>query len=154
MTEALESMSVRDLLGYICAGIVVLSTFVQISPVKINPWSWLGKQIGKAINGDVMSRIDELQTEIRDVKAQQAKDTDIRDERHAEDCRTYIISFSDELRRSLDHSEEAFNRCFECIKDYKNYCDSHPNYINDKAVMSIKFIESKYQYCLDHNCFL
>ena len=49
-------MSIQQIL---CGGggiVLVLMTLVQITPVKINPWSWIARAIGKAINADVAVR--------------------------------------------------------------------------------------------------
>ena len=32
-------------------------SLVQIAPIKINPWSWIGKCIGKCINGEVIKEV-------------------------------------------------------------------------------------------------
>ena len=37
-----------------------IPTLVQVSPIKVNPWSWLARKIGRAINGEVIDRVDRL----------------------------------------------------------------------------------------------
>lgn len=34
----------------------VLLTFIQISPIKVNPWSWIARKIGKAMTGSLKIR--------------------------------------------------------------------------------------------------
>lgn len=47
MMEALSNLTLGEIAGWVAIGLVALSSVVEISPIKINPWSWLGKQIGK-----------------------------------------------------------------------------------------------------------
>ena len=38
---------------------LVLVTLIQIAPIKINPWTAIARAIGRAINKDVLSKLDE-----------------------------------------------------------------------------------------------
>ena len=40
--------------------LLVLSIFIQITPIKLNPWSRLFKWIGTVINSDVKKDIEQL----------------------------------------------------------------------------------------------
>ena len=76
------------------------------------------------------------------------------DKDDADECRTRILRFADELRRNVKHSEEFFNQILADISHYKNYCRTHPDYKNDKAVNAIAKIENVYQKCMEENSFL
>jgi hypothetical protein len=129
-------------------GIVfLLMTVIQIAPIKINPWSWLGKIIGRAINAEVIEKVDKLSA---DVKAN--KDTD--DQEWAELRRTHILRFGDEIRLGVMHSEEHFNQILLDIHQYNKYCDEHKSYKNDKAIATIDLIKQAYSKCLSENRFL
>lgn len=41
--------------------LVILMTLVQVAPIKVDPWTWLGKKIGKIINGEVIKKVEELE---------------------------------------------------------------------------------------------
>ena len=141
----LESLKQIFLYG---GGIVfVLLTVIQIAPIKINPWSWLGKIIGRAINAEVIEKVDRLSA---DVKAN--KDTD--DQEWAELRRTHILRFGDEIRLGVSHSEEHFNQILLDIHQYNKYCDEHKSYKNDKAIATIDLIKQTYSKCLSENRFL
>ena len=43
-------------------GLIVLLTLLEVSKIKINPWSALAKAIGRAINGDVLKTLSEVQS--------------------------------------------------------------------------------------------
>lgn len=127
--------------------LLVLMTLVQITPIKINPWSWLGRMIGRAINGEVLEKVGDIGNDVKHNK-------DSADEEWAELRRTHILRFGDEIRLGLSHSEEHFNQVLYDIHKYETYCDSHKNYENDKAIATIKLIRNEYSKCLEKNNFL
>ena len=54
-------MSIQEILASSGGALVILITLVQIAPIKVNPWSAIGKMIGKALNGDVIAKLNEVQ---------------------------------------------------------------------------------------------
>ena len=131
-------MSLNEILAS-GGALLLFLTIVQIVPIKVNPWSAFGKAIGKgmraigkSMNKDVMDKLESVPDE----------------------CRTKILRFADELRRDVKHSEEFFNQILADISHYKNYCRTHPDYQNDKAVNAIAKIENVYQKCMEENSFL
>ena len=76
------------------------------------------------------------------------------DRENADDSRRSILSFDDELRRGVDHSEESFNQVLEDIKYYRNFCRSHEDYENDKATSAIKHIRETYDRVKAENKFI
>lgn len=139
--------TIKEIFMYGGGGLVVLMTLVQISPIKLNPWSWIGRMIGRAINAEVIEKVDKLSA---DVKAN--KDTD--DQEWAELRRTHILRFGDEIRLGVLHSEEHFNQILLDIHQYNKYCDEHKSYKNDKAIATIDLIKQAYSKCLSENQFL
>lgn len=138
---------IKELGLYGGGALVVLMTLVQIAPIKLNPWSWLGRLIGRAINGEVLERVDTLS---RDVAKNKADD----DEQWASLSRTHILRFGDEIRHGVVHSKEHFDQVLLDIKKYERYCDEHKDYENDVAHATIDLIRKKYQTCLEKNTFL
>ena len=141
----LEAIKQAGLYG--SGAIILLMTLIQISPIKINPWSWIGRCIGRAINGEVLEKVETL---TRDVKQNKADD----DEQWASLSRTHILRFGDEILHGMSHSKEHFNQVLLDISKYEQYCESHPQYINNIATATIQQIKKTYQKCLDENNFL
>lgn len=154
MMEKLAEFLAAHGVGVIAAIIFFLSIFVEVSKIKINPWSWLGKKIGKAINGDVITEIDNVKKDIGEIKEQNQKQDDERLRDKALDARRRILRFADEIRRGDRHSQEHFNNILEDISYYLQYCDDHPDFKNKKAVISIKIIEEVYEKCTREDDFL
>ena len=133
---------------------VAALTLVQVVPVKINPWSYIARSIGKALNKDMMDKLESVQDDVKDLGNKHSNLEYRMDKDKADDCRTRILRFGDELRRGVEHSEEFFNQILDDISDYKRYCTEHPEYKNDRAVNAIAEIEKVYQRCMEKNSFL
>lgn len=128
-------------------GIIILMSLIQVSPIKFNPWSWLARKIGRAINGEV---IEEVKIMRQDIKNNKEDD----DQQWALLSRSHILRFGDELLHGVDHSKEHFDQILLDITKYELYCETHPKFPNGQAVETIKHIKETYQKCLDENNFL
>lgn len=128
-------------------GVLVLMTLLQIAPIKINPWDWVGRCIGRFVNGEVLEKVDKL---AKDVENNKNDD----DEQWASLSRSHILRFGDELLHGISHSKEHFDQILLDISKYEHYCDSHPEYLNNIANATIKQIKKTYQKCLEENKFL
>ena len=138
---------IKEIVKYGGGLLLVLMTLIQITPIKINPWSWLGRMIGRAINGEVLDRVSTLANDVRELKEEDA-------EQWASLSRSHILRFGDELLHGVPHSKEHFDQILLDISKYEAYCDEHPNYKNNIANATIKQIKNTYQKCLDENKFL
>ena len=127
--------------------LLILMTIIQITPIKINPWSWIARLIGRAINGEVLDKVDSLSKELADHKAKSA-------ERDATLCRARILRFGDEILHSIPHSKEHYEQILIDIDSYEKYCDDHQDYKNNIAVATIKHIKKMYQKHIEEDSFL
>lgn len=137
----------KQLCLYGGSGLLALMTFIQISPIKINPWSWLGKMIGRSINGEVIEKVNALSEDVKNNKADD-------DEQWATLSRSHILRFGDELLHGVNHSKEHFDQILLDITKYEKYCNEHKDYLNDKACATINHIKKTYQKYLEENSFL
>ncbi len=140
-------MSIQEILASSGGALVVLITLVQIAPIKVNPWSAICRAIGRALNGDVIAKLDKVENRL---------DEHIRmdDERNADLHRARILQFNTELLRSIRHTEEDFNEILYNIDCYEKYCTEHPEYQNNRAVHAIKNIDRVYDECMENHDFL
>lgn len=126
-------MQIREVLLNGGSLIIVLLTFIQITPLKINPWSSILKAVGKLLTADVLDKLDE---------------------NTASTCRYRLIRFDDELRHNVKHTQEHFDQILDDVTIYENYCKAHPLYPNSKAVLAIENIKETYSKCRKENSFL
>lgn len=127
--------------------IVIILTIIQISPIKINPWSYLANKIGRAFNRELINKVDKLNDKVIKLETKS-------DERSANSGRAQILRFGDEVRHGVPHSKEHYDNILMIIHKYQVYCGSHPHYINNVAVATIKYIEASYQKHLENDDFL
>lgn len=123
------------------------STLIQISPIKINPWSALARWIGHSINTEMMD-------DVKDMRSTLDRHIYISDERYAKQSRMRILRFNDEILQQKRHTKEHFDEILDDITEYEKYCKEHPDYINNKAVLAIRNVEHVYQDCLEKSNFL
>lgn len=143
-------MSVEEIKELLLNGggiIFILLTLVEITPIKINPWSWVGKKVGRMLNGEVLDEVNNLKQELTDHKEKS-------EERHATLCRAHILRFGDEVLHGIPHSKEGYDNILLDIDSYEEYCEKHPGYKNNIAVQTIKHIKRKYQEHIIKNDFL
>ena len=98
-------------------------------------------------NSEILKAIKDLADKITGIENRMDKE-------NADDARRNILSFDDELRRGVPHSEESFNQVLQDIKFYRNYCRTHTDYENDKATSAIAHIRETYQAVKNENKFI
>ena len=133
-------MSIQEILASGGGVLVVVMTLVQIAPVKLNPWSWLARSIGRAVNAEVIKKLDAHIT--------------MDDRRTADGHRARILHFNNELLRDIDHTKEEFSEVLAEIDAYELYCREHPDYPNNRAVLAIKIFQEVYMERLKRHDFL
>ena len=134
-------MSIQELLLKGGGIVYALLTLVQITPIKVNPWSPIARAIGKAlIGGDIMAKLEE---HIR-----------VDDERDADMHRYRLLRFNTEILRKTRHTKEEFDEILYSVTYYERYCEDHPKYENNRAVLAIENIKRVYKECMETNDFL
>lgn len=159
-------MSIKEILGG--GAVLALLTVVQVSPIKINPWSplirfvkWLLSHLGRATNGDVLEKLEEVsraqqETQKKLDELERRLDNHIKadDNRDADDHRMKILRFNNELLRDIPHTKEMFIEVLTEIDYYEDYCRDHEDYSNNRAVLAIENIQEVYRERLKKHDFL
>ena len=140
-------MNAKEILMLGGGGLVVLLTLVEITPIKINPWSAIGRWLGRIICGEMLEQLVEVKAQLRELK----KDTG---ERAAKDCRVRILRFGDEIRHHVRHSKEHFDQILLDITEYEQYCKDHEDFVNGMTLLTTKLIKETYSRCLREDDFL
>lgn len=146
--------------GPLIALFIVATAIIQISPIKINPWSAMIKWIGKHLNTDVASKVDGveakvdgLDTRIADIEERlnnhiaDSEAADIRERRQA------ILDFASSLMRNTNYNREKFEFMMNECDSYQEYCRDN-NIINGVADTSIGEIRRIYNERYRNNDFL
>jgi hypothetical protein len=99
-------------------------------------------------------RLTELSEQIEDLQVTLDSHIKADAENDAKQARRRIIVFSDECRRGMLHSSEHFDSILDDITFYRQYCDDHPKFRNEKAAHSIKYIDDVYDKTKRENAFI
>lgn len=127
--------------------LIIIAGMIKIPPLQINFWGWLGRMIGRAINGEVLDRVDKLTEDLEEFKKQE-------EEENIRQARQRILRFSDEILFMRRHSKEHFDEILQDIDLYEKYCIEHKDYKNNRAELSITTIREVYKQCLKTHDFL
>ena len=114
--------------------VLVLLSLIEVSPIKINPWSRLAKIIGHALNAEVLEQQKQTQKKLEE-------HIQVDDERNANLLRTQILRFNDELIDDKHHTREHFIEILAIIDAYEDYCRSHPDYKNNRCICAVANIK-------------
>lgn len=157
-------MNLNDFLNNLNLGnlsfiVIMVLSLVEISPIKINPWSvlikWIAKLLGivdlKTEMVQVRDRMDELEKKIDQIKISEEEKEQLKE---ALAARRRILRFNDELLLKIKHSKEMFNDILKDITDYDNYCRTHPDFVNQRAVFAEQNVGKAYKKCMEENDFL
>lgn len=153
-------MSIQEIIKSGGGLLLILLTLVEVAPIKINPWTAIGKllkrgvgAVGRIINADVLKELDEVKTEQKEIRGQLEGHIRADNDRDAGDHRTRILRFNLELIRNIKHTREDFIEILEVIDFYERYCADHPDYPNSRAVHAIANIERVYDERLEKRDF-
>lgn len=151
-------MTLQEILGLVKEnwgwGLALLLSIVEVSKIKINPWSSLFKWLGNLFMAGIKKDIAELNGEIQVVKSDLNEMKDENREDKATAARNRILICSDEVYQGVRHSKEYFDNVLADITFYKRYCDEHPEFQNEMTVMAVERIEEVYRHCLENHDFL
>lgn len=126
LKEIFENLNLGNV-SIIC---FLLLSFIEVSPIKINPWSALAKWLQKQLS------LDEIKEDLMDSR------------------RTRIIRFDDELIEKREHRKDMFDAILVDCDKYEKYCKSHHGYVNSVADDSIHHIKEVYAELKREDAFL
>ena len=108
MTQAVEWIG-KNLVTVV----FILSIFIQISPIKINPWSALITWIGKIITAGLHEDIKEVESTLTDLSASV-------DENEKDRIRWEVLDFASSCREGRKHSKDEFQHIIALNDKYEN----------------------------------
>ena len=109
------ALLIRDNGGMIAICIVILMSLIEITPIKINPWTWLGN----ILNRGIITKLEKVEKEVAEVKKEVGESS-------AVTSRYRILRFDDEILHDIKHSKEHFDQILLDIDVYEKFCDEHP----------------------------
>ena len=153
LIEAVTGMPVSEALGQGIVWIIVLSMFVEITPVKLNPvtmfFDWIKKlirEIGNALNGPVLDELAKQKKTMSDIR-------DTVDDNEIDRIRWEILDFANSCRNKRRHTREEFLHIINLNEKYHKILDER-GMTNGQIDIEYEYIEGLYRKCLEENSFL
>lgn len=115
---------------------VLLSVLVEVTPIKINPISWIGKKL----NGETLKSVEKINTKL--------------DEHIAQSYRSKILNFQSKLieKGISGHSKEEWTEVINACENYEQYIKDN-NLNNGMCELAINYIKDSYVECLRNRDF-
>ena len=115
-------------------------------------WSWI--QNRHASNKDILRAVQAVEGKVATLEDRVEALQDDQERIQAEEARLRVIHFNGELLRDVKHTSEEFDQVLTDIDTYEDYCDDHPKYPNNKAILAVENIKRVYANCLKEHDFL
>ena len=147
LIETLSTVSVGQALTGGVTVVALVSVFIEITPVKINPVSKFLAWLGRKINSEVIAKVERLETEVQAMRKADG-------EQEAINCRYRILRFGDEVKHGTRHSQEHFEQILADIDAYEIYCKDHKDFKNNKTKVTTERILDVYRKCVETDDFL
>lgn len=144
--------TIKDLIWI--AGIIIGSGLLEISPLKINPWTWLFTPIRKALVGGLMEEIKKIDFKVEKVHKELEDHVKVSKEDRIQASRNRILRFSDEILVGQQHTKEHFDDMLIAIDEYLKYCNDHPDFPNSRCLLAIENIKETYKEKMKDNSFV
>lgn len=147
-------LAIKDHVSTILAALAALSIVIEVAPIKINPWSRLAENIGKAFNKPTLDKIASVEQRLRETNEKLDGHIANDELQKAEDARAAALRFNNELLRNIPHTREEYFEVLQKIDIYEDYCNRHKEYENNRAVHAIANINRVYDERLAKHDFL
>ena len=155
LMEAVHKHLTSEAVSGMAVLLIVLGTIIEIVPaIKINPWTWIVKKIGKVANEEVTKRLDGVEKDIKSLKEENKLQDEKRSEQEAVMARREILRFGDSLSHGASFSKDSYAQVLMDIDNYEAYCYSHPKFKNSMTKAATKKILSDFETRDANNDFL
>ena len=94
--------------------------------------------------GDIQETQKEIKSVWKFIKDMNNEINERELKRDAMSARNHILRFNDELIENKDHSHEYFLNILDDIRDYDEYCETHPNFPNGRTIQASENIKKTY----------
>ncbi len=150
LIDLLKDHGLESGLLIVCASLM----FIQISPLKLDPWKSLHKNVVKFLNGEVLDKISSLDKKVAQLQ-EEVTTTELKRERsEAISARIRILRFNDELLHGQEHTKEMFDQTLLDIDHYNEYCEKDTHFKNGVTMLAADNIRKVYQKCSEEHTFL
>ena len=131
--------------GTVSGIIIIFLSLVEVSKIKLNPWTALGRLIGRLLGikslsdkiDSVTKKVDELDNKI--------------DENDTVAARVRILRFASEIMDRRYHNKDSWDQTMIDIAKYAGYVTAHPKFKNGITEPTIEYIKDQYRERMEKN---
>jgi len=109
--DFVSKMTAGEVAGWGLIVLILLLSFVQISPLKLNPWDRIFSWVGQKANGKMQSQLNALSAQVREMWINKHRQT--------------LLIFARECRAGIEHSADEWINALNVAEEYEKYCESH-----------------------------
>ena len=172
--------TIKDNPGWITLIVILLCSLIEVSKIKINPWSAIGRVVGKFLGvkavsdkvdavekkvdtleqkvNEIQNNVDNLETKVNtldnkvDNLENKVDEIDKKsDEKDVVTSRVRILRFGSELEANIYHSKDLWDQTMKDIAKYEQYVYEHPTFENGITEPTVMHIRREYQKRLEKN---
>lgn len=108
-------------------------TLIEVVPVKLHPWKW----IGNLIFGSIRSELKELRQELTEMKVQ--------------NWRWNVLDFANSCKNNRRHTLDEWKHTISQLAEYETYIEDN-NITNGVFEEDAKYLRDEYQeHCKNHD---
>ena len=126
--------------------VAVIGMFVEITPIKLNPFSSIIKWIGNKLNGDTNNQLETISSQLEIVSGRI-------DKIEINDMRSQILDFANSCMNERKHTKEEFEHIIDLHTQYEDII-SKKGMTNGRVDLAFRYISDLYTLCLNENSFL
>ena len=104
-------------------------------------------------NKEILLAIEKLDAKIVTLEDKINKSDEKDDKRNAVSRRREILRFADEMMSDIKHSKDSWDQCIADVTAYEKYCESHPDFKNNQAAITIEYLKKQYAERLEKHDF-
>jgi len=123
---------------------VILCTFVQISPIKINPWDVMLGWIGERFNSGMNKKIEGMSNRVDNLEKRFNEQVEDNKYEKLKKQRKYLIEFVEEGVNGQRHTKESFENAIRACDEYEKFVKEN-NIENGVINSTIHAIRAKYE---------
>ena len=116
LKEYISDAGAYEWIKYALIGLLIISVFIDVSKIKLDPWKWILRRIAKIFNSEVLKAVDAISQRMDSVELMQQI-------HQMHNLRRNILRFADLLRSGdFNFSKELFDNVCREIDEYEKLC--------------------------------
>lgn len=133
--------------------ILLILSLIQISPIRLNPWTYLHKLLSKALTSIGRYLMSDVIDKVYTLDKKVDKLSNVIDENEIERIRWEILSLASSCQRGVNHTQREFIRVFNLNKKYHDIL-KRTHGANGEVDREIEYLEFVYKEKESNNSFL